>query len=161
MPLWATALLVVVAVAAAPAAAQDIPTGIFVGTPDGPQEVAVYANRTPAGRVRLSVGTLDEAQRVSGAIRVICNLPLWRLRGMWLSTARVVDDDRAERRALRVRERRLSITTTFAEVVASENPAELGKLLDAVGATEDNPAYLFITMQSEGMVRDYVVGVDR
>ena len=80
---------------------------------------------------------------------------------MWLSTGRVVDDDRTERRALRFRERRMSITTTFLEVVASENPAELGKLLDAVGATDDNPAYLFITLQSEGMVRDYVVGVDR
>jgi hypothetical protein len=55
----------------------------------------------------------------------------------------------------------MSITATFSEVVASENPAELNKLLDAVGATDDNPAYLFITLQSEGMVRDYVVGVDR
>ncbi len=154
-------VLVVVALATAPAGAQDIPTGIFVGTPDGPQEVAVYANRTPGGRVRLSVGTFDEVQRVSGVIRVICNLPMWRVRGMWLSTARVVDDDRTERRALRFRERRMSITATFAEVAASEDPAALGKLLDAVGATDDNPAYLFITMQSEGMVRDYIVGVDR
>lgn len=160
MPLIARVCLAL-AVATAPVAAQDIPSGIFVGTPDGPQEVAVYANRTPGGRVRLAVGTLDEVQRVSGVIRVFCNMPMWRVRGMWLSTARVVDDDRTERRALRFRERRMSITATFLEVVASENPAELAKLLAAVGASDDNPAYLFITLQSEGMVRDYVVGVDR
>ena len=93
-------------------------------------------------------------------VRVLCNLPHWRMRAVWLSTAKVMRDDRAERRVLKFRTRRLSgITETFIQVVVTEDPAQFKKLLDDVGATEDNPAYLFVTMESSGAVRDYVIGV--
>jgi hypothetical protein len=146
---------------ASSAAAQDPPpNGIFVGTPDGPQEVAVYANRVSGGRLRPGVGTLDDVQRVSGVIRLICSLPLWRMRAVWLSTARVLQDDRTERRVLKFRSRRMSFTTTFVQIVATEDPAELKKVLDQVGATAENPAYVFVTMENGGMIRDYIVGID-
>ena len=146
---------------ASSAAAQDPPpSGIFVDTPDGPQEVAVYANRISGGRLRPGVGTLDEVQRVSGVMRLLCNLPLWRMRAAWLSTGRVLRDDRAERRVLRFRARRTTLTTTLVQIVATENPAELKKLLDQIGATPENPAYVFVTMESGGMLRDYIVGID-
>lgn len=44
-------LLAALLLAAAPAAgAQDLVPGMFVGSPDGPQELAIYAERTPVGR---------------------------------------------------------------------------------------------------------------
>lgn len=143
----------------AAAAAPDTPVGIFVGTPDGPQEVAVYANRTPSG-LRLGVGTLDEVQKVPGPIRLICNLPYWRVRSAYLATARILDDERAQRRALRLRTKRLTISAMLVQVMASEKPADLQPLLAAVGATPENPAYVFVTLESGGMVRDYIVAVD-
>ncbi len=142
------------------AAAQDYPYGIYVGTPDGPQEVAVYVNRASGGRLRPGVGTLDEVHRVSGVLRLVCNLPRWRMRAAWLSTARVLKDDRAERRALKFRSRRMSFVASFVQIVATEDPAELRKLLDQVGATPENPGYVFVTMEGDGNVRDYIVGVE-
>jgi hypothetical protein len=156
----AVTILVVALAVPSSASAQGTPAGIFVDTPDGPQEVAVYVNRVAGGRLRPGVGTLDEVHRVSGVIRLLCNLPFWRMRAAWLSTGRVLRDDRAERRVLRFRSRRTSLTTTFVQIAATENPAELRKLLDQVGASPENPAYVFVTMESGGMLRDYIVGID-
>ncbi|MGD9902548.1 MAG: hypothetical protein AB7U83_03675 [Vicinamibacterales bacterium] len=159
-------LVAVVAVAVACGGAEeiaaqglDIPTGVFVETDDGPQEVGVYTDRAPGRRMRLAVGTLDEVQQVSGVIRLVCNLPLWRVQSVWLSTARVFASDRAVRRTLPVRMRRLTMSTTALQVAASEQPATFRRLLDAVGATADNPAYVFVTLRSGGLIRDYVIGV--
>jgi hypothetical protein len=140
------------------AMAQDVP-GVFVDTADGPQELGVYTNRTVTGRLHLAVGTLDEVQMVPGLIRVLCNLPFWRLQSAFISTSRIFDDNRAERRRLTLRARQLSITAISVEVVATEDPAQLKPLLDAVGATPENPAYVFVTMESRGSIRDYLVGI--
>jgi hypothetical protein len=144
------------------ATAQDPPTGVYVETPDGPQEVGVYTNRTRAGGVRLAVGTLDEVPMVPvpGLVRLFCNLPFWRVQSAFIATGRIVRDDRAERRRLTLRARQLSITAMSVEVVAADNPAQLKPLLDAVGATPENPAYVFLTMESRGAIRDYIVGLN-
>lgn len=141
------------------AAQDDPPVGIFVGTPDGPQEVGVYAIRTSSGRLSFEAGSLDDVPMVQGLVRVICNMPLWRLRSVWLSTARAVDDDRAKRRTLPVRMRRLSISAMFVQVRATEQPATLEAQLRAVGAGPDDPAYLFFTLESGGRTRDYIIGI--
>lgn len=143
----------------APLRAQDLPTGVFVETEDGPQEAGVYADRSPGGRMRLAVGTLDEVQHVSGVIRILCNLPLLRVQSVWLSTARVFQDGRADRRQLTVRMRRLSFNTTVIQVAASEDPAAFRALLAGVGASADNPALVFVSLRSGGTLRDYVIGV--
>ena len=145
---------------AVPASAQDLPSGVFVATADGPQELGVFTNRTAGGGLRLAVGTLDEVQMVPGLVRVFCNLPFWRVRSAFLATGRILDTDRAERRRLTLRARQLSFTAMSVEVVDTEDPAKLKRLLDAVGATAENPAYVFLTMESRGSVRDYIVGVD-
>lgn len=158
LPAVALAMLAV-AVMVRPAPAQDLPTGVFVETEDGPQEAGVYADRLPGGRMRLAVGTLDELQHVSGVIRILCNLPLLRVQSVWLSTARVLQDGRADRRQLTVRMRRLSFNTTVIQVAASEDPAAFRALLDGVGASDDNPALVFVSLRSGGTLRDYVIGV--
>ncbi len=139
--------------------AQDLPPGVFVDTPDGPQELGVYTDRAVSGRLRLAVGTLDEVQMVPGLVRLLCNLPFWRLRSAFIATGHLLRDNRAERRRLTLRARQLSFTAISVEVVATESPATLKPLLDAVGATPENPAYVFVTMESNGAVRDYLVGI--
>ena len=141
------------------ASAQDLPSGVFVATEDGPQELGVYTSRTAGGGLRLAVGTLDEVQMVPGLVRVFCNLPFWRLRSAFLATGRILDDNRAERRRLSLRARQLSFTAMAVEVVDTEDPAKLKPLLDAVGATPEHPAYVFVTMESRGSLRDYLVGI--
>lgn len=154
------AAAIAVSLAVATLSAQGTPVGIFVGTPDGPQEVATYANRTGSGRLQLGAGTLDEVQKVGGLVRLICNVPLWRVRAAYLATARIFEDARAERRVLKIRTQRLTITAVMVQVMATEDPVELKRLLDAVGATPERPAYVFVTLESAGMVRDYVVAID-
>ena len=148
------------AVAPAAAGAQDLLPGMFVGTPDGPQELAIYAERTTVGRLKPPRMSLDDVQVVAGEVRVLCNLPHFRVRSIWLSTGRVFRDDTAERRPLRVAQRRLTVTAVFAKVVDSADPARWRKLLEDVGASADNPAYVFVTMDNDGQVRDFLVGVD-
>ena len=160
--MWTASRVAVLAVAvwlAGGQAFQDLPSGVFVDTPDGPQELGVYTYRTAAGRMRLAVGTLDEVQMVSGRIRLLCNMPFWRLRTAFIATGRILHDDRTERRRLTLRARQLSVTALSVEVVATEDPAQLKPLLDAVGATAENPAYVFVTMESNGTFRDYLVGI--
>jgi hypothetical protein len=165
MPLQAArrgvALAMAIGLAAAvPASAQDLPSGVFVATADGPQELGVFTSRTAGGGLRLAVGTLDEVQMVPGLVRVFCNLPFWRVRSAFLATGRILANDRAERRRLTLRARQLSFTAMFVEVVDTEDPAKLKRLLDAVGASPDDPAYVFVTLESRGAVRDYIVGID-
>jgi len=140
--------------------AQEYPLGMFVGTPDGPQELAVYAERSPLGRIKPLAVSLDDVQNVAGEVRVICNLPNWQLRSVFLSTKRIFSDDGAERRTLPTKLRRLTVTAVFAQVVDSADPARWRKRLEDVGASADNPAYVFVTMENDGQVRDFVVGVD-
>jgi hypothetical protein len=159
-----TALVTILLLTAAPAAARaqdfDLVPGMFVGTPDGPQELAIYAERTPVGRIKPPRMALDDAQVIAGEVRVLCNLPHFRLRSIWLSTGRVFRDDTAERRPLRVARRRLTVTAVFAQVVDSADPVRWRKLLEDVGASAENPPYVFVTMENDGQVRDFVVGVD-
>jgi hypothetical protein len=137
--------------------AQDLP-GVFVGTPDGPQELGVYTNRTAVG-LRLAVGTLDEVHMVPGLVRLLCNLPFWRPRSAFIATERILRDDRAPRRPMALRARQLTITAYSVDVVGTEDPASLKPLLDAVGASPETPAYVFVTMESKGVIRDYIVGI--
>lgn len=92
----------------------DLVPGMFVGTPDGSQELATYTERTPVGRLKPP----------------------------------------------RIARRRLTVTAVFAQVVDSTDPVRWRKLLGAVGASAENPPYVFVTMENDGQVRDFVVGVD-
>jgi hypothetical protein len=157
-----SALLAAGLALAAPGAAQDVrdlPPGVFVDTPDGTQEVGVYASRDLTGRLRLEAGSLDDAVPVPGVVRLISTLPQWRLRGAWLSTARVLKDYRAERRALEIRARQMSLKLTFTQIVATENPERLQQLFRDVKATPENPPFVFVTLTSGGRVRDYVIAL--
>ena len=137
----------------------DLPPGIFVDTADGPQEVGVYGVRDPAGRVRLEAGSLDDAVPVEGVVRVISNLPHWQVRGIWLTTAAILRDGRTKRQTLTVRAARLKGTTTFIQLVGTESEAGLARLFHDVGATRENPPFVFVTVTSPGRVRDYAIAL--
>ena len=137
----------------------DLPPGIFVDTPDGSEEVGVYGVRDATGRVRLESGSLDDAVPVSGVVRVICNLPYWQVRSVWMTTASIVRDGRTKRRSLAIRTARLKGPTTFVQVVATEDGAELARLFREVGATPDDPPFVFLTLSSSGRVRDYAIAL--
>ena len=159
----ALALGLVVAALHAAAGSQDLdpdlPPGIFVDTADGPQEVGVYGSRDPGGRIRLEAGSLDDAVPVAGVVRIICNLPFWQVRSVWMTTASIVRDGRAKRRSLSIRTARLKGPTTFVQMVASEDGAELARLFQEVGATPENPPFVFVTLTSAGRARDYAIAL--
>lgn len=140
--------------------AQDYPFGVFIGSLDGPQELVAHAERTSEGAMRMALGTFDDLPIVRGPMRLICNLPHWRLTAVWLSTRRIFSDAHAERRQLGMSGRPLGVASVFARLPDTERPERLRALVQAVGASADNPAYVFVTMFNEGLARDYVVAID-
>ena len=96
---------------------------------------------------------------MTGVLRVICSLPFWNVRSVWMTTASIVRDGRAKRRNLSIRTARLKGPTTFVQVVASEDGAELARLFQEVGATAENPPFVFVTLTSAGRARDYAIAL--
>ena len=137
----------------------NLPPGIFVDTADGPPEVGVYGARDRPGGPGVEAGSLDDAVPVTGVVRVICNLPFWQVRSVWMTTASIVRDGRAKRRNLSIRTARLKSPATFVQVVPSEDGAELTRLFQEVGATPENPPFVFVTLTSAGRVRDYAIAL--
>ena len=60
---------------------------------------------------------------------------------------------------LSVRTARLKGPTTFVQLVATEDGAELARLFREVGATPEDPPFVFVTLTSSGRVRDYAIAL--
>jgi hypothetical protein len=131
--------------------------GIFVGTPRGPVELIAYADRINNGQLRMSYGTFEDVPAIESLQRLLCNLPSWKPVLVWLSTRRIFRDEYAERRELRYAVRPLNLIALEVRVAAIEDPAGLRQLVTSVGASGDDPAYLFVTMTNGSVTREYIV----
>lgn len=145
-----------------PAAAQTGSVdGVFVNSAHGPVELVAYADRTSIGLLRVSCGTLEDVPAIEAPTRLLCNLPTWKPTLVWLSTRRIFEDEFAERRTVPFAVRRLNVAALEMRIADFEDPARVGRLLENVHASPENPAYLFITLDSSGVTRDYMIEVLR
>jgi hypothetical protein len=133
--------------------------GVFVGTPGGPVELIAYADRIGNGQLRMSYGTFEDVPAIESIQRLLCNLPNWKPVLVWVSTRRIFRDEYAERRELRFAVRPLSLVALEVRVADLENAERLRRLTASVGATAGNPAYLFITMSTGSIAREYMVEI--
>jgi len=131
--------------------------GIFAGTPRGPVELLAYADRISNGQLRMSYGSFEDVPAFDSVPRILCNLPNWRPALVWLSTKRIFKDEYAERRNLPFAVRQINISAIEVRIADMEDPARVKKLVDAVRASADNPPYLFITLSTGNVTRDYIV----
>ena len=131
--------------------------GVFIHAGGEPIELLTFADRTSSGQLRLSSGSWEDVPIVESVRRVLCSLPNWKPSAVWLSTKRIFRDEYAERRVLPFAIRQLNIYAIELRVADMETSQSASRLVRSVGATDEDPAFLFVTMSSSGITRDYVV----
>lgn len=136
-------------------------TGVFVNTARGPVELIAYADRIGNGQLRMSFGTFEDVPAIASPSRLLCNLPNWKPVLVWLSTRRIFKDEFAERRTIPFAGRPLNIAALELRIAEMEDAARLQKLLAAVGASESNPGYLFVTLNNGSISREYMIELMR
>ena len=153
----AAALLVALAglSASAAEAQRSYIKGLFVGTRSGtPVELIAWAEEGPRRRLGM-VGSIEDVPLVPDITRLLCNLPFWKPVGVMIASHQIFRDERAERRYLRFATRPLNIYAVEIRIVELEQRASVERLYDNVKAGDDNPAYVFVILQSDGFVRYY------
>ena len=154
----APALLVIgIAVAAlAPLGAQrSYIKGLFVGTREGPVELIAWAEAAARGRLSMASGSIEDVPVVPNVMRVLCNLPLWRPVDVMVASHAIFSDERAERRHLRFATRPLNIYALEMRVADLERRATIERLFRSVRANDDRPGYVFLVLESSGLLRYY------
>lgn len=131
--------------------------GVFIHAGAEPIELLTFADRISSGQLRLSSGSFEDVPIVSSVSRILCSLPTWTPAAVWLSTKRIFRDEYAERRRLPYAVRRLNIYAIELRIADVESPESASRLTRSVGATDEDPAFLFVTMSSSGITRDYIV----
>lgn len=134
--------------------------GVFIHAGEGPIELLTFADRTSSGQLRISAGSFEDVPVVPSVWRVLCSLPNWAPTAVWLSTKAIFRDELAERRRLPFAVRRLNIYALELRIADMESAESVSRLVRGVKATEADPAFLFVTMASSGITRDYVVQLD-
>jgi hypothetical protein len=150
-------LFFVLAVAAAPAQTAYVP-GVFVGTGKGPVELIAWAEVTRKGTLRMTPDTsIEDVPTVDTVQRILCSMPDWKPRAVWLAGNAIFEDERAERRLLASTQRSFNVYTVELRVPDLEDPGTLERLAKQVRSKETDPAYVFIPMDNNlGVVRYYM-----
>ncbi len=130
--------------------------GVFVGIRDGsPVELIAWAEAGPRGMLTLTAGSFEDVPLISGVTRLLSNLPMWKPVGVMVASHEIFRDERAERRVLRFATRPLNISAIEIRVADLERREQIDRLFRSVRARDDNPAYVFLVLQSDGLVRYY------
>ncbi len=129
--------------------------GVFVGSPDGPIGLTAYAEVITNGQLRMAKGELGNVPTLSEIQRILCNLPNWHPGGIFMATAEIFKDERAERRELQFATRRLNISAQEVRVEDLERKELLAALVRGVPGSEQVPTYVFVVMATNGLSRFY------
>jgi hypothetical protein len=143
------------------AAAQSYVYGIFVGTTDGPVELIAWAEVALRGQLRMASGTLEDVPTVSAPQRILCNLPNWKPGGILIASEALFRDERAERRELPFALRPINNSALELRVADVEREDRLARLVRAVRASDEDPAYVFVMVTGGGAARFYPFRVTR
>jgi len=130
--------------------------GIYVGTAEGPVELIAYADRLSFGQLRMSFGSFEDVPAFARMPRVLCNLPNWTPVLVWMSTRQIFRNEFAERRNLPFAVRPLDIVALDLRIQGMDDEERLRKLWRDVRASEANPAYMFVTMSTGQVIREYM-----
>jgi hypothetical protein len=152
------AIVVTTAALAALAQGQGYIEGVFVGTPNGPVELMVYAEQIRNGQMRLSGGgVFEDVPEVDTVQQVLCSLPNWKPVSVWVASSKIFRDEYAERRTLAIAGRALNVATLVIRVRDLEDRKNVERLIRSVRATGDEVPYAFVHLTSGGVERHYMV----
>jgi hypothetical protein len=143
--------------AAATVPAQRYIDGVFVHGGTDPIELLAYAIPLASGRMELARASFDDVPAVKEVRGVLCSIPSWKPVRVWVASMAAFHDERAERRQLRFQVRQINIYASELKVPDLEHPAGVARLATQVRATPANPLFMFVTMTTERVVREYLV----
>lgn len=130
--------------------------GVFVGIRNGaPVELIAWAESRFQGQLRMASGSLEDVPLVSSITRLLCSVPNWKPAGVIVASEEIFRSERAERRHLPISGRMLNVYTVELRVADLERPATVARLLRDVKASADDPGYVFVILQSGGLIRYY------
>lgn len=132
---------------------------MYVSTPQGPIELITYAEGTSAGKLALTNGSFEDVPTIVPGkhVRVLAAVPLWPPVGVLIATEDLFKTEKSEQRWLVFGTRKLNISALEMRISDLESPNTVARLMKAVRATDDNPAYAFIIIGSQGLRRYYPV----
>jgi hypothetical protein len=151
------ALLLVCASTATDEAQPRYIDGVFVHSGQAPIELLAFADGVTSGQLRLSTGSFEDVPAVDRVHRILCSLPLWKPALVWASTRAIFTNEYVERRQLRYAVRQVNIYAMELRVAEVETPELAARLARDLGATDDNPAYLFVRLTNGSVAREYMV----
>ena len=137
--------------------AQRYIDGVFVHDGRDPIELLAYATSLASGGMELARASFDDVPVLTQVRGVLCSIPNWKPVRVWAGSKAVFHDDRAARRELRFQVRQLNIYALDLRVPDVDQPAGVSRLASRLGAGPDNPLFLFVTMTSDRMLREYMV----
>jgi hypothetical protein len=137
------------------AAAQSYQPGVFVATPHGPIELTAFAEVMRSGQLQMAKGSLENVPTVTEFLGILCNVPNWRPGGVMIANKAIFRDERAERREVPYALRMKNISAFEVRVENVERRDRLAQLIRDVRASDEDPAYVFIVMASNGLNRLY------
>ena len=101
--------------------------------------------------LRALLGLTAEAQRI------LCNMPNWRPTAALVATEKIFSDERAERRQLPFAIRTINVSAIEVRIADLERADRRAKLLRDIKATPESPAYLFLAVETNGLIRYYPI----
>lgn len=131
--------------------------GVFIRTADGVTELLVYAEPMQTGMLRMTRGELDQAPVIHELDSILTSLPNWRPLGVFVATAALFRDDRAERRLLPIAARMRNVYAADVRVVDLERRESINALLRSISASADSPGYAFVVLDLNGVRRCYPI----
>lgn len=140
-------------------AQRQYPEGLLLVDDDGPQELGAYAVLRPNGRLTMAFGTRDDILAAPRIPMIVCNLGLWPVGAVWVTSDAIFEDARAERRQLPFSVNRASVRTTRLRIGALEDPANIRRLAHAIGAGPGRSVYAVFTTSNGPMTRHYLVRI--
>jgi hypothetical protein len=152
------ALLPVLTLGPRPASAQTrYVDGVFAHDGERPIELLAYASRAASGVMRLAAASFEDIPTLRVVRGVLCSQPHWKPTAVWVSTKAVFDNEGVERHQLKFGVRQLNIYAVDLSIPDLQHEDGVASVARRVRASEANPPMVFVTMQSDGMTRDYMI----
>lgn len=133
------------------------PDGLLLVDEEGPQEIGAYAVLHTSGRLAMAAGSLDDIFAAPRIPMIVCNMGLWEVGAVWVTSGAIFHDANAERRELPYVVNRASMRTTRLRIVALEDSANIRRLAEVVGAGPGRPLYAVFTANGGAATRHYLV----
>jgi len=150
----ATIAMLLAALAAAPARAQD--TGVLLLTDLEQIPLKAYAEMMNAGVLKLAHGSTRDIPTINVFRSIRTSLTGWRPVSVLVASNELFTSEYAERRLLPIALRPIAVSTLGVRVADLERPERIAELHQAIRKPEGgDDAYFFLVLTSGGLTRYY------